>query len=397
MAKQTARWVQCWGQAHAALSLMYFPEGERTFRLVVSTPISGKALRVHLSNKFGKDPVKIGGITAAPCNKSGTINADAEILQLTLNGNGEFTIYPGQRLVTDSVPFDAGVDDFICISMHVLSGRLTSGNGLSNCLLMFCDGDKTHKHVFPRADRTRNTVIKKVTGILGLHHPLPIPLFEDVELDNRDGASTIVCFGDSLTHQGYWTNPFERIIRSTYPGRYSVINKSVTGNRLMDDSKFFLLQGFFGIKASDRVEEDVFSYDNITHALICIGINDMIQPGTISAPPWDKKDLHQYAEALTEFYLRFREKGIKTIGMNFPPFGGSPDSTPEKHEIRRSVNEWFAANTDICDEFVDIYALTRSPQCDDLAPRYILGEDNLHPNIFGGELLASKIPLDFFA
>ena len=164
----------------------------------------------------------------------------------------------------------------------------------------------------------------------------------------------------------------------------------------MEDSKFFLF-GFFGIRAFDRLYENVFSYDNVSHAIICIGVNDMIQPGTISGPPWDAKKPYQYAEALTDFYLKFREHGIKTVGMNFPPFGGSPDATPAKHEVRKRVNEWFAENADICDCFVDIYALTESSKCPDLAPRGVLGEDNLHPNTYGGEILANAVPLEFFA
>ena len=115
--KRTHNWVQCWGLAPARLSLMYFPAGKRTFRLVINTPITGSALRVKLSNKYGEEAASIGAMTVARCNRAGTIPPDARIIPLTYNGDSAFKVYPGQRLATDAVSFDAAVGDFLCVSM----------------------------------------------------------------------------------------------------------------------------------------------------------------------------------------------------------------------------------------------------------------------------------------
>ncbi len=392
--KNSHNFVQCWGMAHSSLSLMYFPQAERTFRLVINTAIAGKHIRVRLSNKYGKQTNQIGAVTAALCDKNGNIPANAQIVRLKVLGEDSFKIYPGQRIISDYAPLTVSAGNYLCISVFVKSGSLSSGNSLNNMSLLFCPGDKTESRSLEHLDRRRSKVIKAVTGILGIAHPLPVPLFEDIELDNRNGATAIICFGDSLTQQGFWSNVFERKIRETYPGKYSVINKGIGGNRLMRDSKFFL-KGFYGKNALERVNDDVFAYQNISHAIICIGLNDMLQPGSISAPFWDYSPAQEYFNALTQLFSRFREKGIKTVGMNFLAFGGSIDARESKHKIRRLVNDWFADNSEICDFFADVYTPTAGVDGDHVKREY-LGKDSLHPNVLGGEVIASLIPIDFF-
>lgn len=392
--ENTHNFVQCWGMAHSSLSLMYFPEAERTFRLIVNTAVAGKGIRVRLSNRHGKETAVIGAVTAALCDKDGTVPENAEFARLRLLGEDSFKIYPGQRVTTDPAAFDVSPGGFLCVSVFVRQGALSSGNSLNNMTLLFCGGNSAESRVFSASDRKRSKVITSVTGFLGINHPLPVPLFEDVELDNGEGAKAIVCFGDSLIQQGFWSNVFDKKIREAYPGRYSVINKAIGGNRLMRDSKF-ILKGLFGKSALERVEEDVFAYDNVSHAIVGIGLNDMLQPGSIAAPVWDRVPAEAYREALTELFSEFREKGIKTVGMNYIAFGGSIDARKSKHEIRRLVNAWFAENAGICDRFIDIYTPTVSEKPDYMKKEY-LGKDNLHPNALGGEVIASQIPIDFF-
>lgn len=389
-------WVQCWGMAHAPLSLLRFPEKERTLRIIVNTPVSGCSLRVRLSNKYGRGNVTVGALTAARCDICGIIPDNEPVYGLTYGGKSEFKVEKNSYAVSDAVNISVAAGEYLCVSAYIKKGALESGNSLNNATLLFCDGNASQKRRFMHAGRPRDGVIFKTVSLLGLHHPLPIPLFEDIELDNRTGASSIVCFGDSITQQGYWTNEFEQLIRARFPGRYSVINKAVTGNRLLSDSEIPIAPGLFGENAFARVENDVFSHENVTHAVISIGVNDMIQPGSFVALKSRLAEPQRFYDALRDFYGLFREHGIKTVGMNFPPFGGSPDATPEKHLLRRTVNDWFRENKNICDEFVDIYTLTRRGENPDLAPREILGEDNLHPNALGGKILAHAIPLDFF-
>ena len=101
------------------------------------------------------------------------------------------------------------------------------------------------------------------------------------------------------------------------------------------------------------------------------------------------------SKALERMNKLFREKEIKTVGMNFLAFGGSIDARESKHKIRRLVNDWFAENSEICDCFVDVYTPTIGIDGDHVKKEY-LGKDNLHPNTLGGEVIASLIPIDFF-
>ncbi len=393
--EKTQNWVPAWGQAHAGLSIAHFIAKDTTYRLVVNTAISGKALRLRLSNKYGNDRVVIGAMTAALCDSEGQILPDTAAVPLTCQGDAAFTLYAGQRIVSDPAPLICPPDSFLCVSVYVRSGILTSGNGLNSARLLIARGDRTGQISFPHTERTRTKVYKGVMGILRIPQPPPIPLFEDIELDNGENAKAIVCFGDSLTHHGFWTAPFERAIRKTYPGRYTVINKGISGNRLMRGSKI-PLKNFMGNAAFERVAENVFDYENVAYAVICIGINDMLQPATIAAPPGDRSAPEEYYEAIEKFYRLFRERGIKTVGMNYVGFGGGIDATKSKNEMRRIVNEWFFEHTDVCDCFVDVYNLFRHPEKPDFVRPEYLWKDNLHPNAKGGEVIAATIPLEIF-
>lgn len=120
--------------------------------------------------------------------------------------------------------------------------------------------------------------------LLGMHVPRPIPLYDSVEVYNTEGADSVVVFGDSISQQGFWTNPFEESLRAAYPGRYSLINKSVMGNRLLHDcSPIFVARGLYGRKATTRIADDLYPYENIKYVILFLGVNDIFKFGTINA------------------------------------------------------------------------------------------------------------------
>ena len=59
----SGKWVQAWGQAHSALSFFYYPSCEKTYRMVVKSPIQGRKIKLELSNECAKNDVEIGSVT----------------------------------------------------------------------------------------------------------------------------------------------------------------------------------------------------------------------------------------------------------------------------------------------------------------------------------------------
>lgn len=389
-------YVQTFGMSHTALSLMSYTGTARTLRLVINSAISGDKARVHLSNKFSKNPVIIEKATIAPCNKNGKIPNKQAIVPLTLQKKESFVLLPSKIETTDEAEIEIKTDSYFCVTIST-RGALRSGNELDNVELLIAKGNRTDTLEIKNKKRPREKVITLAGKILGLRLPKPIPVFETVELCNHENAGAIVCFGDSLTQQGFWTKPFEEKIRQEYKGRFSVINRGIGGNRLLKNtSPFFVLTGFFGIKALSRVHTDVLRFDNVKYVISCIGINDIFQPRTIAAVKKEAVKANELIDGLKSLNELFKSRKIINIGMNYLPFGLSRDSSKDKNALRKEVNELYSKTDNLYYEMIDIDKATRQPENPDLPLPHILCKDKLHPNTLGGEIIADCIPLKLF-
>ena len=361
----------------------------------MNTAISGEKLRLSISNTYGKNDVLIGGITVAKCNENGVVSG--AFCDVTYSGKKRFYIKKGERLRSDEINFGLCTGEYFCISIFVASGDLWSGNLLDNCLLITVPGNYTQTAVAANAKRKRDGVRKVAGKLLGMHLPKPIPLIDSVELLNADDASAIVVFGDSVSQQGFWTNPFEERLREAYPGKYSFINKSVMGNRLLRDcSPIFIARGLYGNKATTRIKDDIYPYENISHVIFFMGVNDIFEYSSINALPSEKPDTDEMIATIKSITDDLHSRGMKVIIFNIPAFGSAPDSTREKDGLRRIVNKWIEENQSYFDGYYDVAGAAADPEDDYRSKAEYIGPDKLHPNAFGGRYLAGLIDLDMF-
>lgn len=389
------RWVQAWGQAHSAFSFFYYPSCEKTYRMVVCSPISGKKLRLELSNECAKNDVEIGSVTVALCDKDGTFKGECKTV--TYNGDEDFLIKKGQVITTDSVDFCVSTNQHFCISIFVKEGDLRSGNLIDSVDLITVKGDVTREKAVVNQRRKRDKVREVASKLLKMYFHKPIPLFQSVELLNDTGASAITVFGDSISQQGYWTNAFEKRIRKEFPGRYSVINKSIMGNRtLLDFSPRFFCKGLFGISGINRLQRDILAYDDTEYVIFALGTNDFLQYNTIAAPKSEKPTVEKMFNGVEDICKRLSEKGKKLVVFNVLNFGECIDSRPEKEQM---VAEYNAMLNDKADHFYAVYdqaVLVVNPEKPNCSKKEYLGKDYIHPNLVGGQLVADNVNLDWF-
>lgn len=392
----SGKWVQSWGQAHSALSFFYYPECKMTFRMVVNTAVSGKKLRVRLSNICGKNAVGIGCVTAAPCNKNGMLTGKP--VDLTFNGRQSLELAKGERAVSDEADFTVEAGEYMCISLYAQKGSLTSGNLLSNVNLLTAKGNRTHDTVIENEPRVRDSVRGVACKVLGMFFHKPIPVFEGVELFNDTGAGAVVVFGDSISQQGFWTNELDKRVRECYPGRYSVINKAIMGNRLLKDySPRFICKGLFGEAGRTRIKRDVYDWENVEYVLYALGINDFLQYGTITTPKSEKPDVGEFCREVKKMSEEVRSRGMKFILLTVLGFGGSGDYRPEKEVLRQEANKWLRENSELFDGVFDWAQVMQSPVEAHLVRQECLGADKLHLNEYGGEYVASRFDMNLLS
>lgn len=389
------KWVQAWGQAHSALSFFYYPSSEKTYRMILRADISGKKIRIELSNEHAKNDVYIGEITAAVCSEDGVISDSFH--RLTVKGKESFRLKVGEVVTTDETPFEVKTGEYISISIYVEKGSLRSGNLIDNVELITARGNKTHTKALENQPRIRDSVRKVASKVLGMYFHKPIPLFRSIQLLNDEKASSIIVFGDSISQQGYWTNAFAKRITEQFPGRYSVVNKSIMGNRIrLDFNRRFICKGLFGISALNRLNRDVLNYDDCEYVIFALGINDFLQYGTISAPKSEKPTAKQVFDKVVEISDKLKGKGKKMIVFNVMNFGECFDSKPEKEDMVTQFNNMISENKELFYAVYDQASLTVNPDKPTCSKLEYLGGDKLHPNLVGGRLVADNINLDMF-
>ena len=389
------KWVQVWGQAHAALSFFYYPSCHKTYRMVIKAAVSGKQVRFELSNECAKNAVLIGALSVAKCDENGNVIGD--IKRVTSRGQGGFWLKIGQTAVTDPVKLSVEAGEYFCVSAYVKKGSLRSGNLIDNVNLITVKGDAAAKKSLVNQRRKRDKVREVASKVLGMYFHKPIPLFQSVQLLNETEASSIIVFGDSISQQGYWTNAFAERIYKAFPGRYSVINKSIMGNRMrLDYNKRFICKGLFGTGGVNRIERDILNYPDTEYVIFALGTNDFLQYGTIAAPKSEKPTAKQLFDAVADMAAKLKEKGIKTVVFNVLNFGGCADSRPEKTALVKEYNQMLEDNRELFHAVYDQAGLCVNPDKPDCSRKEYLGTDKLHPNMEGGKLVAENVDLNWF-
>lgn len=389
------KWVQVWGQAHSALSFFYYPSCSKTFRMVINPAISGKSVCLELSNEHAKNDVYIGSLTVAKCDEKGSFTDACQ--KLTVNSQGAFCLGKGETVVTDPVEINIEAGECFCISAYVEKGALRSGNLIDNVELITVKGNMTEEKNVTNQRRKRDRVREIASKVLGMYFHKPIPLFQTVSLLNADGASAITVFGDSISQQGYWTNAFSERIRSEFSGRYSVINKSIMGNRLLRDfSKRFICKGLFGISGINRLQRDVLNYPDTEYVVFALGTNDFLQYASIAAPKSEKPTAKQVFDAVVQMSEKLKACDKKLIVFNVMNFGECIDSRPEKEKLVSEYNGLLEENKHLFHAVYDQAALCVNPDKPNCSRLEYLGGDKLHPNKAGGRLVADNINLDWF-
>ena len=389
------KWVQAWGQAHSALSFFYYPSYPKTYRMVVHSPISGKKLRLELSNECAKNDVHIGSVTAVRCDKNG--NFTDEYKTVEFKSNSSFCIKKGEIITTDPIDFAVEAGEYFCISIYVEKGALRSGNLIDSVELITVKGDVTKEKSVINQRRKRDKVREVASKVLKMYFHKPIPIFQSVELLNDTGAGAITVFGDSISQQGYWTNAFAERIRNEFPGRYSVINKSIMGNRtLRDFSTRFFCKGLFGISGLNRIQRDILNYEDTEYVVYALGTNDFLQYATIAAPKNEKPTAKEHFDAVAGISDLLEKHGKKLVVFNVMNFGEAIDSRPEKEAMVKEYNAMLCENANRFHAVYDQAALVVNPDKPQCSKKEYLGKDYIHPNREGGKLVADNINLDWF-
>lgn len=383
------------GTGSFCIFIFLLPILQKTFRLVIKSALSGKSVRFELSNECAKNDVVIGALSVARCDKDG--NFTGECKTATVNSKKSLCLKAGEVVLSDEVDLDIGAGEYFCINGYVEKGALRSGNLIDDAGLLTVKGDVSHSPKIENQRRVLDKVREIASVVLKMYFHKPIPLFQSVQVLNDTNASSIVVYGDSISQQGYWTNMFSDRIRQNFFGRYSVINKSIMGTRLLRDfHKRFICKGLFGKSGLNRLHRDILNYPDVEYVIIALGTNDFLQYGTIAAPKTEKPTPEEFLNAMIRVSEELKKHGKKLIVFNILNFGESIDSRPEKEEMVTEINRLLEENKKYFHAVYDQASLCVNPDKPTCTRKEYLGKDYVHPNKLGGKIVADNIDLNWF-
>jgi lysophospholipase L1-like esterase len=374
-------WTATWGAAPAgpppAASALSF--SNQTLRLIVHTSIGGNRLRVRLSNEFGKTPLQIGAAWVGVTSSYASVVAGSN-RQLTFAGRTSATIAAGAPLLSDPVDLAVSANADLAISLYLPGSMVAS---------------TVH-------DAAYQTSYVSSTGNYAATASLPIsrsvyswPFLTEIDVAVAGGA--LVAVGDSQTDGALstgnanrrWTDYLARRLQAEMPyGPIGVVNRGISGNRLLGDADNTPLAGK---DALERFDRDVLATAGVRYLAVLLGINDIINVDSSSLSTIPDDIIAGY----TQLIARARTRGIQAFGATLLPFEGYAWYAPARETARQRVNDWIRTSGAF-DAVLDFDLAVRDrAQPGRLLPAYD-GGDHLHPNDLGFDAIARSVPLGIF-
>ena len=382
-------WVSAWATAlqsipqQANLPPLYrAPEvAGRTVRQIVYPTLSGRAVRVHLSNEYGKTPLVIQDLRIARSAGGGATQANGGA-KVTFGGKASVTVPPGSELDSDAAEVDIVAGAPYAISSYMGADQnLVAWHRVSNQVnYVSLLGNHTDDSM-SGAFHQRFTQFVWVTG-LSVDAP---------------SAAAVATIGDSITdgmrsslnENHRWPDAFARRLTQAGDRSTAVVNLGISGNRLLNDSPCY------GEALVKRFGRDVLERPGVKVAILLIGINDI---NFSSMPPragldCDYPHTSVNAEDLIDGYKRViaeaHRRGVRVFGATLTP----ASLPPQRESIRLAANQWIRT-AGAFDGVVDFDAALRDPtQPARLQEGYDSG-DHIHPSDAGYAAMAQAIPLD---
>jgi lysophospholipase L1-like esterase len=388
-------WVATWGASPGtpkAGDVQVF--NDQTLRLIVHTTIGGKKVRVRVSNELGTAPLRIGAAHVALRQDGASIAAGTD-RALTFGGAQSITIPAGAPVLSDPVDLDVPRLADLAVSLYL--------PGKAQATTIHAWASQT-SYVSPTGNFAGAGEMPAERTITSW------PFLSEVDVAAPE-AVAIVALGDSITEAGTstidanqrWPDLLAaRLLgeagkagAGSPGGQLGVVNRGISGNRLLRDPHDEPLYGKAGLARFDR---EVLATAGVRYLIVLIGINDIGHPGFGKVSPAEAPATADLIAGYRQLIARAHEKGIAVYGATMTPFEGTVHPgwyTPQKGAVRDAVNAWIR-NSGEFDGVIDFDRALRDPAHPGrLLAVYDRG-DHLHPNDLGMQALAKAIPVDLF-
>ena len=372
-------WVATWATAQQVVEPHNCPPAPglagNSLRQIVQTSISGKVVRIRLSNEFGREPITVN---AAEMARAATAGSSSDIMPgtevgLSFGGHRSVTIQPGELVTSDPVRFPMGERQNVAITLHLGQASSTSVTGHP--------GSRTDSYLAEGQTSDFGQAVKTAHWYL----------IDAIEVEAEKRACAVVVLGNSITDgrgsttngQNRWTdNLSRRLLANAKTRRVAVLNMGLGGN--------CVLFGGLGPTGRSRYRRDLFGQEGVKYIILFEGVNDLGGRGDAL----DKAD--RIVEVYKQIIAEAHERGIYVYGAPVMQFKGNGYYSDNHEAGRQRLNQWIRTSG-LLDGVIDFDAVMGDP--DDparLNADYLFEHDYLHPNAEGYVRMADCIDLKLF-
>jgi lysophospholipase L1-like esterase len=359
---------------------------DATVRQVFHLSLGGPTVRVHLSNAFGTEALRVTSVHIAhPLAAASPAIDPATDKVLTFSGSPDITIPPGAEFVSDAVDYPVPALSDLTVTFHLdAAPAQQTGHPGSRATSYYVHGDLVAAPSLPEPKH--------------VDHWYQV---SEIDVLVSRGAASLLVLGDSITDghgattngNDRWTDVLAvRLQASTTTRNIGVSNQGIGGNHLLTDG--------LGPNALSRFDRDVLSPAGVHWLIVFEGVNDLgglARNGEVS-PAEHKALVQRVVAAYQQIIVRAHAHGLRVFGATITPYADSNyyHPGPLSEADRQSVNEWIraAGHFDAVVDFDHVLADPRHP--DHLLPAYDCG-DHLHPSPAGYKVMGDAIPLSLFA
>ncbi|WEO98039.1 GDSL-type esterase/lipase family protein [Streptomyces sp. FXJ1.172] len=357
---------------HEAFAL--FPSrgfADQTVRQTLRLAGGGEAVRITLSNRYGKEPLEIGGAH---------LRTDEAGTPLTFDGAAHVIVPAGGELISDPVERPVTAGQVLTVSLYLPGDTgLTTFSAVPYDIGHAAPGDQLTAATLRDAEEVP-------TGHFGIGADVRAP--EDTRIT--------VAFGDSWI-EGAATTPG---LDNSFPAQLGrrldrgwIVNQGISGNRLLTDE--------IGERLLARVDRDVLAVPGVSHVLIHIGLNDLGLPGHIAFPePGEPPTADAFIAGLTALADRLHAAGLTVVGSTIGPYRGTVYDGYDSESgqaVRSAVNAWLLSGEHPFDGIVDVAAAVADPAEPSRIREEFNSGDGLHVNDAGAKAIADAVDLSLLA
>lgn len=366
-----------WGGDFPLPTLLPFNLWNQTVRQQVHVAIDSGAVRLKLSNEYGKSALRIATVhVALAADGAGAIDPGTDRV-VTFAGSDGVTIPAGAPAVSDAIDLPVGPERDLVVTFHV--------EGPAPVDTFHWDAQQAGW--IAAGDQVSAAVLDQPTEIT-------TRIFLSAVLaETAAGTRTVVAFGDSITDgaaSGMNANSRwpDFLAANLAEQGVTVVNAGISGARLLGSR--------MGENAAARFTRDVLSVPDVSTVVVLIGINDIAWPGQSFDPDGRFLTLDELKAGYRQLIALAHAHNIRIVAGTLTPFEdalkGSPLEgyySPARDDLRQAINDWIRDGGEF-DAVVDLDRLVADPA----APQKIveaMQADWLHLSAEGNKAVADSL------